>query len=185
MVRSGEAAEEIANAAKAGGFDLIVMPTHAGRFRRMLLGSTTAKVLYDAECMVLTTDHAETISPRPLEHRAWVCALGLSANSEKVLRTASRAAAIAGAKLTIVHVAEENTREHAERGLRHLAAHVGCKAPVIVRDRPVKAAVLAAAAEFDADLVIIGRPVREGRLGRLDDLTYALVRDSPVPVLSV
>jgi nucleotide-binding universal stress UspA family protein len=185
MLRSGEAAEQVANAAKAGGFDLIVMPTHAGRFRRMLLGSTTAKVLYDAECMVLTTDHAETISPRPLEHRVWVCALGLSADSERVLRTANRAAAIAGAKLTIVHVAEENTRDHAERGLRHLAADVGCKAPVIVRDGPVKEAVLAAAAEFDADLVIIGRPVREGRLGRLGDLTYALVRDSPVPVLSV
>jgi nucleotide-binding universal stress UspA family protein len=54
-----------------------------------------------------------------------------------------------------------------------------------VRDGPVKEAVLAAVAGFDADLVIIGRPVREGRSGRLDDLTYALVRDSPVPVLSV
>jgi hypothetical protein len=45
MLRSGEAAEEIA---AAGAFDLIVMPTHAGRFRRMALGSTTAKVINDA-----------------------------------------------------------------------------------------------------------------------------------------
>jgi hypothetical protein len=42
------------------------MPTHTGTFRRMLLGSTTAKVLNDADCLVLTSTHAETIAPRPL-----------------------------------------------------------------------------------------------------------------------
>lgn len=185
MVRSGEAAEQIAEAARAGHFDLIVMPTHAGRFRRMLLGSTTAKVLHDAQCPVLTTDHAETISPRRLDYRAWLCALSLSADSERVLRTASRAAATAGAKLAIVHVAEENTREEAELQIQQLIDDVGCKAPIIVGDGPVKESVLAAAAGFDADLVIVGRPVREGQLGRLGDLTYALIRDSRVPVLSV
>src|SRR5215470_834898 len=39
VLRSGDAAEEIAEVARMGAFDLIVMPTHAGRFRRMLLGS--------------------------------------------------------------------------------------------------------------------------------------------------
>lgn len=185
MLRSGEAAEQIAEAARAGHFDLIVMPTHAGRFRRMLLGSTTAKVLHDAQCPVLTTDHAETISPRPLDYRAWLCALSLSADSERVLRIATHAAATAGAKLAIVHVAEENTREEAELQIQQLIDDVGCKAPIIVGDGPVKESVLAAAAGFDADLVIVGRPVREGQLGRLGDLTYALIRDSRVPVLSV
>jgi nucleotide-binding universal stress UspA family protein len=66
---SGEAAAQISEVARRGGFDLIVMPTHAGRFRRMLLGSTTAKVLNDADCPVLTTEHTETDFPRPLEHR--------------------------------------------------------------------------------------------------------------------
>ncbi|PYU43615.1 MAG: hypothetical protein DMG56_00190 [Acidobacteria bacterium] len=37
------------------------MPTHAGLFRRTLLGSTAAKVLNEADCPVLTTQHAETI----------------------------------------------------------------------------------------------------------------------------
>ena len=49
ILRFGEAAMQIAELARTGGFDLIIMPTHAGRFRRMLLGSTTAKVLNDAE----------------------------------------------------------------------------------------------------------------------------------------
>jgi len=89
---AGEAAARIAEVAREHGFDLIVMPTHAGVFRRMLLGSTTAKVLNDADCIVMTTQHAETISPRPLEHREWVCAIGLSADSARVLRIAAQLA---------------------------------------------------------------------------------------------
>src|SRR5262249_4607948 len=69
MVRSGESAEEISRAVAEGGFDLVVMPTHAGRFRRMLLGSTTAKVLDDVACPVLTSQHSEANAPRPLGHR--------------------------------------------------------------------------------------------------------------------
>jgi nucleotide-binding universal stress UspA family protein len=69
----------------------------------MLLGSTTAKVLNDAECPVMTTSHAATITPRPLGHREWICAIGLSADSERVLCYASRAAAQVGAKLSLVH----------------------------------------------------------------------------------
>ena len=69
----------------------------------MLLGSTTAKVLNDADCMVMTTQHAETISPRPLEHREWVCAIGLSADSERVLRIASQLAEAAQANLSLIH----------------------------------------------------------------------------------
>jgi nucleotide-binding universal stress UspA family protein len=34
ILRSGEAAAEIAEVARTGGFDLIVMPTHASRFRQ-------------------------------------------------------------------------------------------------------------------------------------------------------
>jgi nucleotide-binding universal stress UspA family protein len=39
---AGEAAARIAEVARERGFDLIIMPTHAGVFRTMLLGSTTA-----------------------------------------------------------------------------------------------------------------------------------------------
>ena len=52
ILLAGDAAIVIAETAKKSEFDLIVMPTHAGRFRRMLLGSTAAKVLDDAECPV-------------------------------------------------------------------------------------------------------------------------------------
>jgi nucleotide-binding universal stress UspA family protein len=43
LLVAGDAAIRIAEVAREDRFDLIVMPTHAGVFRRMLLGSTTAK----------------------------------------------------------------------------------------------------------------------------------------------
>jgi Universal stress protein family len=49
ILLSGDVATEIAQFARTGGFHLIVMPTHAGSFRRMLLGSTTAKVVFSAK----------------------------------------------------------------------------------------------------------------------------------------
>jgi nucleotide-binding universal stress UspA family protein len=181
---SGEAAAQIAEVARTGGFDLIVMPTHAGRFRRMLLGSTTAKVLNDAGCLVLTTEHAETQSPRPLEHRVWACAVGLSPDSERVFRVASKAAATAGAKLVLIHVAHdgaENTRER----LDELHKTVGAEATVRIATGAVKEALLDAARGSAADALIIGRSLQSGGFGRLRDLAYSLVRDSPFPVLSV
>ena len=66
ILLSGDAATQIAEVARTGKFDLIVMPTHSGRFRRMLLGSTTAKVLNDAACPVLTTEHCVPTGDRHL-----------------------------------------------------------------------------------------------------------------------
>jgi nucleotide-binding universal stress UspA family protein len=103
LLVAGEAAARIAGVAQERGFNLIAMPTHAGVFRRMLLGSTTAKVLNDADCPVLTTQHAETISPRPLERREWVCAIGSTPDSERVLRYASHAAETFHVNLLLIH----------------------------------------------------------------------------------
>jgi nucleotide-binding universal stress UspA family protein len=49
----------------------------------------------------------------------------------------------------------------------------------------IKDALLEAAREADADVLIVGRSSQPGSHGRMRDLTYALVRDSPFPVLSV
>jgi len=102
ILAAGEAAKHIAETARKG-FDLIIMPTHAGTFRRMLLGSTTAKVLNDADCPVVTSKHADAIHPRPLNHREWLCAIGMGENSERVLRYARRASVEARANLRIIH----------------------------------------------------------------------------------
>ena len=198
---AGDAAPQIAEVAR-NGFDLIIMPTHTGTFRRMLLGSTTAKVLNDADCPVLTSTHAETIAPRPLAHREWLCAIGLEEDSERVLRSAHQIAKQAQANLIIIHalqtadanlpvqmdLAEQiqsREREQARQRITDLQRRIGSEVPVQIVVGPTKQALLEAARQFDGDLLIIGRSPEPGSYGRIRDLTYTVVRDAPFPVLSV
>jgi nucleotide-binding universal stress UspA family protein len=202
ILTSGDAATEIARVAREERFDLIIMPTHAGIFRQMLLGSTTAKVINDAECPVLTSRHAQTIAPRPLEHREWLCAIGLSPNSERVLRYASQMAEQAHSKLSIIHAVQTGDpdlsiqldlreeihsaeRQEARRRIVDLQQMVGTDAPIRIAVGSVKEALLEASLESDADVLMIGRSHQSDAHGRMRDLTYAMVRDSPFPVLSV
>jgi len=195
VLLSGDAAAGIAQCAREGQFDLIVMPTHAGRFRRMFLGSTTAKVLNDAGCPVLTTQHAETFVPRPLEHRVWVCALSLGEDSERILRHASEAAKTVGAKLQLIHVMDSALRQPpagsgqhpAERQARarieELQHATGSAAAVSVFIGALEEVLLTAAR--DGDVLMIGRKAQRDGHTRMTTLAYDLIRDSPCPVLSI
>ena len=198
----GDAATRIADVARERGFGLIVMPTHAGVFRRMLLGSTTAKVLNDVECPVLITQHAETISPRPLEHREWACGVGLQPDSERVLWFASQVAQTVHANLTLLHAIlagepglpvqfdleeriKSEERQAASRRIEELQRAVDSHIRAIIAVAPIRDALTEAARRLRADVLVIGRSPQPGALGRLRDLTYAVVRDAPCPVLSV
>ena len=202
ILLSGDAATQIVQLARTDKFDLIIMPTHAGFFRRNLLGSTTVKVLNDADCPVLTTQHAETISPRQLEHREWVCAIGLHSDSQRVLRYASQAAKSVHANLTLVHVIPANgsdlpveldleerlqlaKREVASVRIEALQSVAGSRAPVSIAVGPIRDMLTEAARRLRADVLVIGRCPLSGVLGRLRDLSYAIARDAPCPVLSV
>lgn len=196
ILLAGDAASLIAEIARKHKFDLIMMPTHAGRFRQMLLGSTTAKVLDGADCPVLTTEHAATIAPRPLEHRKWLCAIGLTLDSERVLRYAKDAASAAGAKLSLIHAiqtsdaASETPRpseeeRKARQRLAELQNRLGSDASLSIVAGPVKETLLDAARQSSADVLVIGRSPHLHSPGRLRDLSYSLIRDSPCPVVSV
>lgn len=201
ILASGEVASQIALYAR-DGFDLIIMPTHAGAFRRMLLGSLTAKVLNDVECPVITSDHAESVAPRPISHREMLCAIGLGENSERVLRYAHQLSAEAHANLRIIHAVptveslatrqrgldgeiQSEERQKAHERIDALQRRLGAHAPIRIVAGPIKQALVDAARQSDADVLIIGRDSRYGAEGRLRDLTYAMVRDSPFPVLSI
>jgi nucleotide-binding universal stress UspA family protein len=126
----------------------------------------------------------------------------LSSNSERVLRFASQAAAQAHSKLSIIHAVQGgdpdlpiqlDLREEvlsgagleARRRIAELQQMVGTDVPARVAVGSVKEALLEAALESDADVLMIGRSHQPGAHGRMRDLTYAMVRDSPFPVLSV
>jgi nucleotide-binding universal stress UspA family protein len=199
---AGEPATQIAETARRQGFDLIIMPTHAGIFRRMLLGSTTAKVLNDADCPVLTSMHALTIAPRPPEHREWLCALSLGENSERVLHYAYQVLATTRGRLHIIHAIQathpdltiqldleeqlqSKERQQVRQRIDDLQRKVGLQVPVQIVAGPIKEALLEAVRRYDADALVIGRSPQSGADGRLRDLTYVMIRDSPIPVLSV
>ena len=190
ILRSGDAAAEIADVARTEDIDLIVMPTHAGQFRRLILGSTTAKVLGQVHCPVLTTKHAEAIVQGPLGHRVWICAVSLTCDSERILAFASQAASTVGAKLSIIHVIDahetsEAVEKSARRRMESLFEKVGWEVELKIAVGSGKQALLEAAQTCDADLIVIGRTLRSGPFDQIQGLSYELIRDSPCPVVSV
>lgn len=202
MLVGGDAATQIAKVARDDKFDLIVMPTHAGTFRRRLLGSTTAKVLDMAECPVLTARHAERIKPRHLAHREWACAVALQPDSKRVLRYAAEVAESFRGNLSLVHVIsaaepglpvqlklneelQSAEEQAARRRVEDLQKIFAPHARIHIAVGPIKQALIEAAVRLRADVLVIGRSPEAGALGRLQDLTYAVIRDAPCPVLSV
>jgi nucleotide-binding universal stress UspA family protein len=195
-----DVAQEIVQYARDDGSDLIMMPTHGyGAFRRFLLGSTTAKVLYDTSCPVWTGAHlaqgppAEWINPRTI-----LCAVDNDLGTEKALKWASRLASSLDADLVLLHVEPRLTRSEeydskefdeevmaeATAKMDKLQAAAGTQAQVIIRAGKVPHAVAKAGKDVEADLLIIGRrsdPASEG----LGLNMYGIIRESPCPVVSV
>ena len=190
ILRSGDAAAEIVDVARTEEIDLIVMPTHAGQFRRLVLGSTAGKVLAQVPCPVLTTRHAETIVPGPLGHRVWVCALSLTCDSERILSFASRAAATVGAKLSVIHVIDahdpiETVEKSARTRMENLFQKVAWRGELNILVGSRKQALIEAVRNCDADLLIIGRTPGSDPFDQVQSLSYELIRDSPCPVVSI
>ncbi len=198
-VLEGEPAAEIARFEREQNIDLVVMPTRGrGPFRRLLLGSVTAKVLDDSECPILTTTHGvEPPEPRP--YRRVACAVDLGPHSINVVRWGAGFAAAAGAALDVIHAAAPLRAVGDDLGVRfrglvmdaikheveELLQQAGAEARIYADSGDVVEYVPKVAAETGADLLVIGRTSREGLLGRLHANTYALIRSSPCPVASI
>jgi nucleotide-binding universal stress UspA family protein len=199
----GDPAEEIVETANSWQPDLVMMPTFGvGRFRRLLLGSTTAKILHDLDCAVWTDVHSENAPPlEAISCRKIVCGIGLDERSRCILKWAAYLAGEYQAELAIVHALpaieaaaparfldEEfsaSLADDARKRLRDLQTTCGVKASTMVEAGDPGKVVANAAREFDADLVVIGRHAQSGLAGHLRQNAYGILRDSPCPVLSV
>ncbi len=62
---------------------------------------------------------------------------------------------------------------------------MGSRVRVTIAIGPIKDALAETARRLQADVLVIGRSSQPGAQGRLRDLTYAMVRDAPCPVMSV
>jgi nucleotide-binding universal stress UspA family protein len=197
VVLHGEAAHQIAGYAQSRNFDLIMLPTHGyGRFRRFILGSVAAKVLHDALCPVWTGVHMEQMPKlEDIAFRNIVCAIDLGQQSCRALRWASQFAAEFGANLKLVHAVpavrygdlqtQEKLIEQATARAQGIQESVDSTARVSILSDEIPEAVCTFAARDKADLLVIGRSVEEGMLGRLRTNAYSIIRQSPCPVVSV
>jgi nucleotide-binding universal stress UspA family protein len=191
LVEHGEAAQKIVQCATANHADLIMIPTKGmGIYRRLILGSTSAKVLHDADCPVWSGVHLENAPPLEMVAcRRILCAVDLKPLSARALDWASHLAEEYQAELTLAHVAPgsetQQARGAAQAALERLQEAAGSHAALRVEFGEVSKAVAQLTGEVKADLVVIGRKPDAGVLGRLDMVAYAIIRQSPCPVVSV
>ena len=202
VVLSGDPAERIAEYVGGAGVDLVIMPTRGlGTVRRFLLGSTTAKVLHDVDCPVWTgvADPALGQVEEEPQLRRVACAIDLGPASADIIRWAG-ALAEAFRTLTILHANPQLEPVigviHEPEWCAHLASILRAEVEKLIVDAGVEAdirlgggepakTVTAMAAEVNADVLVIGRPVANRFLGRLRTHSYAIIRQSPCPVISV
>jgi nucleotide-binding universal stress UspA family protein len=186
LVEHGEAAQKIIQCAAAHHADLIMIPTQGmGIYRRLILGSTSAKVLHDADCPVWTEVHLENAPAlEAVACQRILCAVDLKPSSARVLDWASHLAAEYQAELTLVHVTSGGEAKPA-RALEQLQAAAGYPMRVRVEAGDASTMVAHLAAKLKADLLVIGRKSAAGVLGRLDMTAYSIIRQSPCPVVSV
>ncbi len=201
IVLEGDPARKIVEYAHASEVKLIVMPTRGyGPFRRFLLGSVTAKVLHDADCPVMTCVHMEEAGEfEAVRPTKIVCAVDMGPQSAKALSWADQLAHEFHAELVLVHATplgeshfddtfDPEWRATVEGRMREKLTDLasGVHAAAIVTESGNPADVVADVAErFEAHLVVIGRSEAGGMFGRLRANAYAIIRQSPCPVVSV
>lgn len=202
ILLEGDPASAVVDYAHREKADLILMPTHGyGPFRRFILGSVTAKVLHDADCPVWTGIHMEEVpSLDAIAFRNVVCAVDLGPQSAKALCWAAQLAQSFGARLTLTHaipcvgpqLAEEVNPEFraqlvgmAREKIEKLQATAGTQAEVRIEGGDPPKVVAAACEQSRADALVIARGSAAGVFGRLRMNAYAIIRQSPCPVVSV
>jgi nucleotide-binding universal stress UspA family protein len=129
------------------------------------------------------------------------CAVDLGKRSNEIVSWASRLSREFGASLTLIHVVSSlDNREQtyylspewrsevigaAKSELAKLQQGAGLEGSVCVETGAVADGVAAAAKSIEAGLLIIGRTHQDSLTGRLPNNAYAVIRESPCPVLSV
>ncbi len=188
FVYEGEPVEQIAGFVQSEDVNLIVMATHGyGVVRRFLIGSVTAKVLHDVACPVFTGVHMEHHDTGTLAFSRVLCAVDLGPQSRELLSWAGQFASDCGAQLDLVHAASSSERlNSAASDLARLQEQTGVKAAeVYVHDGDPVRVVCDVARDIDAGVIVIGRGDREELNGILSTNAYAIIRQSPRPVVSV
>lgn len=203
VLLEGDPATRIVEFAHENRISLITMPTHGyGLFRRFLLGSVTAKVLHDADCPVWTGVHMEDAPTCERIHfRKVLVAVDLCpAQALKAISWGAQLAEKFGAEMLIAHAYpslegrageyfDPNWRSYftqiANDEIMRFQQKLGTNAELIIESGDVPQTVCNLAQIHNADVLVIGRGSAAGVFGRLRANAYAIIRQSPCPVVSV
>jgi len=157
-------------------------------------------VLHDAGAAVWTSTgtviqgHAPTVP-----YKSIICALDETPESEAILRAAAAMAKSYQASLALVHVLEmppatpeidfspyrKDLIEAGHAHMRDLKDKLKLDVPDIVIDAGVADGIREELVRRKADLLVVGRGHDQGVVSRVWSRLYAIVRDSPCPVLSI
>ena len=203
LLYEGDPASQIVQFAKTKKVQLIAMSTHGyGTLRRFLIGSETAKILHDVSCPVLTGVHTEKrAASKTVKVSRILCAVNLGSESTRVVAWASRLASDLNAQLRLLHVKapfnagiegilpsgligriEKSERERFEKLIRKSGVTIDA---ADLREGDVPETVCDLAKSTRADLLVVGRGAPDESGGRLTAHAYAIIRQSPCPVISV
>jgi nucleotide-binding universal stress UspA family protein len=177
-----------------------MMPTHGvGKFRNLLLGSVTAKVLHDATCPVWTAAHVDTQSASSVPRRI-LCAVDGSPTTPALARWACDLARAFRANLAALHVIapisdwpsleserrlQEQLRDGARERIGSMLSASGVDAPLRIAVGDIVQCVSEESRQEQADLVVVGRGAIAEPFGRLRAHAFGIIQRSPCPVISV
>jgi len=195
----GDPATVIVDHARESNADLIMMPTGGlGAFRRLLLGSVTAKVLHDTAVPVWTGVHADEMAAHPpVRWKRMLCALEDDPRDLPVLQWAAEFASEQKLELRLAHAVRgpeecENNPSFrdflfnvAQERIDKLQAQAGTKLELCLRVGDAGHVIHQAALGYSADIVVIGRGIIQKAFGRLRSSGYEIIREAPCPVISV
>lgn len=201
ICQTGHAVGVIEDVVRRNGADLIMLPTHGrGLFRRLLLGSITARLIHDLSCSVWTGCH---IDPSALgthvPYERILCALEPGMENAHVVKAAERMAVAYGASLALVSALEwptsdpavdpgnywDRIRTTAEADLAAYSRSLSVTSSTHLVFGPIAQVLRDAAIQQSADLLVVGRGESQSPLSGVLSNLYAIVRESPCPVLSV
>lgn len=200
LVVEGEPGKAISCGIQRYGADLVMVPTHGrGTFRRLLIGSVTAKLLHDLNCPIWTS--SQLVPERrstERQYRSVICAVDTDGTGLALVKQAAAFANSYGAKLSLIHVVTAPAMameidfapflaqliDAADQILREIRQQSGVDADISIVEGSLADRIRMEATARNADLVIVGRGHSQGGIGRLGSALYGIVRESPCPVLS-
>jgi nucleotide-binding universal stress UspA family protein len=194
VVTVGQPVPTILETAKERHADMIIMGTHLRHgWRRAILGSVSEGVLHGSECPVLTVATRDGyVSATPYAITNVMCPVNFTDVARESLRVAGRIAEAFGARLTIVHVIENDEvvdpKADEERVRKWIAPElqdVALYRELVVRGGPAER-VLDCADDLGADFLIIGAQHKLFRDATVIGTTSErMIRFASCPVLVV